>query len=202
MKRVALVASNKEYAKVLKNNLNIYFLKFIEINIYDINDVDNFNYFREKYIILSSYTIFQRVKNKVKKEAKLSIITLSLTKKGFDMIKNIPYNTKALLVNIDYRSCMQLITEIFSLGIHHLDLVPYYKFGSDYNKDINIAVTPDEENIVPEDINTVINIGQRVISFNSIIEIGMNLGIKDIINSKEIIKLKKVLLQQTTAYKQ
>lgn len=199
MKEVAVVANDIEYSKVLKEDLSTYFADYVKLNTYSLNDVDNMEYLHEKYIVLSSFTIFQKVKSKIVNEAKLTIINLSLNKNNLEKLKQIPKKSKALLVNIDYRSCMQVITMLFSLGFQELDLIPYYNYGEDYDQDIKIAITPGEVQMVPKGINTIIDLGQRVISFSSIIELATLLDIEKVLESDKTLEAKKNIADTNTS---
>lgn len=187
MKTIAVIANERVYAEFLKNSLNNYFKKYVQINTYSIEDIENIDYIKEKYVIISAFTIFQKVKNKVTEHSELVIASLTLTKEGIKKLKKLPKGTKALLVNLDYRLCMLVITTLYRLGFRDLELIPYYKGMNEYDKTITIAITPDETQLVPKEIEKVINIGQRVIDLNCIIEIADKLGVKNILDNKEAL---------------
>ena len=73
----------------------------------------------EDYVVISAFTIFQTVKKKMKESAKLTIIDLSLNKQTLNLLHKAPKGTRALLVNIYYRNCMEVITKIYNLGYKH-----------------------------------------------------------------------------------
>jgi len=195
MNEIALIASNIDYANVLKENLNIYFKDHATFNTYNVKEVNDLIILKEKYVVLSSYAIFQVIKSKIDENAKLMIINLALPKNSIEELKKIPDNSRALLVNIDYRTCMQIITDIFSLGYYNLDLIPYYKLGEKYDKEITIAITPDEIGLVPDGIKEVINIGQRVISYGSISELANMIGVEKVLDKRKLEKLKASILE-------
>lgn len=194
MKKIAVIASEKEYAEYLKGNLDKYFKKYAQINTYSIEDIDTIDYIREKFVIISSFTIFRKVKTKITEHSELIIASLTLSIDGVEKLNKLPKHTKALLVNIDYRLCMLVITTLYKLGFRDLELVPYYKGITEYDKSITIAITPDEKHLVPKEIKRVINIGQRVIDLNCIIEIADKLGVKNILDNEEALKsVKKIV---------
>lgn len=199
MREVAVVANDIGYSKILKEDLSTYFADYVRLNTYSLNDVDNMECLHEKYIVLSSFTIFQKVKSKIVNEAKLTIINLSLNKNNLEKLKQLPKKAKALLVNIDYRSCMQVITMLFSLGFQELDLIPYYNYDEDYDHDIKIAITPGEVQMVPKGITTVIDLGQRVISFSSIIELATLLDVGKVLEAEKTLEAKKNIADTNTS---
>ena len=77
--------------------------------------------------------------------------SLALNREQIAMLKDIPAGTRALLVNFDNRTCMHTITCIYEAGIRDLELFPYYGEG-DYDRSIQVAITPNEEQLVPAGI--------------------------------------------------
>ena len=51
---------------------------------------------------------------------------------------------------------------------------------------VSIAVTPDEERYVPTCIKDVINIGQRQMDCNTLVEVLLKLGVSDMLESPQI----------------
>ncbi|HWR59971.1 MAG TPA: sigma 54-interacting transcriptional regulator [Clostridia bacterium] len=193
MEQIAVIANNKKYAKYLADNLEVYFRGKAEFHYYGTHEIEQSEYIREKYIVLSAFTIFQQVKKKTAEESKLIIADLTLNRTYTDRLYKLPKATKALLVNIDYRSCMEVITMIYSAGFKHLELVPFYA-GCEYDRSICVAVTPDEMQLVPPEITTVINIGQRVIDTSCILEIAGNLGIENPFETEEAEAARKDII--------
>lgn len=185
MEKVAVIGIEKSYANYLKDNLEAYLGKYAEIHAYSINDLTEVEYIEEEYVVISMFTIFQEVKKKIKDTTKLQIISLALNKSYLHKLNKIPKNQKALLVNYDYRTCMQVIAQLYEAGFRDLDLVPYFGDECELDKSITIAVTPDEVHMVPQNINTVIDIGQRVIDLNCIIDLADKMGIEGIFDSEE-----------------
>ncbi|WP_432403773.1 sigma-54 interaction domain-containing protein [Wukongibacter sp. M2B1] len=193
MEHVAVIANNKAYSQYLADNLNIYFKNYAEFHYYNIQEIMQLSYVKEDYIVLSAFTIFQQVKPKIRTDAKLVISDLTLNSSKIDALYKLPKGTKALLVNIDYRSCMDVITMIYAAGFRDIELVPFYA-GIDYDPTIRVAVTPDELQLVPKGINTIIDIGQRVVDSSSILQLADKLGVKDPFESEEAQEAKKNIL--------
>jgi transcriptional regulator with PAS, ATPase and Fis domain len=190
MERIAVIANSKKYAKYLAGNLEIFFRGRAEFCYYGTYEIEHMAQVNEKYIVLSAFTIFQQVKKKTIEDARIIIADLTLNGAYIDRLGNLPRATKALLVNIDYRSCMEVITLIYSAGFKHLELVPFYA-GCGYDKSISVAVTPDEVELVPREITTVVNIGQRVVDTSCIWEIANNLGVENPFETEEAEEARK-----------
>lgn len=185
MIEAAVIANNKEYARSLANNLEIYFGNNIKFNCYGNVDFDSIDVFNEDVLILSAFTVFQTVKYKAKESAKINIITLTLDKEYVKNLYKIPQESRAYLVNIDYRNCMEVITMLYDIGFDRLDLVPFYP-GCEYDDTIKIAITPAELSLVPREITTIIDIGHRKIDLNSVYRIAKTIGVEISTSSEKI----------------
>lgn len=102
---------------------------------------------------------------------------------NFDFIEQvaeIPVNEEVLLVNDDKETTMSAINDLKELGLSHIKYYPYYP-GIDNYKKLKIAITPGEEDKIPNCVSIVINLGPRIISINSMYQImdKLNLSHKD-----------------------
>lgn len=183
MERIAVVANQKRYADNLVKDLNSYF-KDADIRSYNMQEIDNMDVISESCIVISAFTIFQAVRKKTTEASKLLIADLTLDMSYVKRLSHLPKNTRALLVNIDYRSCMEVITLLYSAGFQGLELIPYYP-GLDFDPSIKIAITPDEKELVPPGVNTIIDIGQRVLNTSFIMEMADVLGVESPFESKD-----------------
>ncbi|MFT9849350.1 sigma-54 interaction domain-containing protein [Aneurinibacillus sp. REN35] len=77
--------------------------------------------------------------------------------------------TEVYLVNNVKESADETVNMLNEIGLE-LHFVPYYP-GKPIRKDIAIAVTPGEAEFVPEHIETVIDIGDRLIDLSTLYEI-------------------------------
>ncbi len=182
MKKIAVIANNIDYARHIADSLKVYFEDRAEFRCYNTETVGRAGVV-EDFVVLSAFTIFQQVKKKVKPDARILIIDLTLSKRTLKELDRIPRNAKALLVNIDYRCCMEVITMIYNCGFKSLELVPYYP-GCDYDPSIKTAITPGEQGLVPEGMDVVIDLKQRLIDINSIYRIAQTIGDENPIRSE------------------
>lgn len=194
MKEVAVIAFEQSYAEFIKTCIEVYFGNKATINAYSAGDIDKKEFIEEKFIVISGFTIFKRVYEKIKETAVLEVVRFTLSREQADMLKNVPTNKKILLVNIDYRKCMEVITQIYEAGYKHLDLVPYYGDESTRNKSIVTAITPNEMQMMPPGMENVINIGERVLDVNSVIDLADKMGIDGIFNTEEARKARNSVL--------
>ena len=178
MKQIAIVAKTREYASYLANDLKVYFEKEAVFRCYLLEEVEALEAIPEEYVLLSNFNIFQAVKRKVREQAKMIIIEATLNKKMVDELRKLPENTRALLVNLDYRYCMEVINLIYSIGMEYLELIPYYP-GCEWDESVKVAITTGEAALVPKSISTVIDLGNRSVEPNSIYKVARAIGVED-----------------------
>ena len=186
-KCIAVIANNKNYSEFIAGKLELFFSEEVIFHCYGTNEIVAVDQLEEEYVVLSAFTIFQVAKKKVKETAKLIIVDLTLNKETLGLLYKVPKNARALLVNIDYRNCMEAITMIYNLGYRHLELIPYYP-GCEYDESVQIAVTPGEVSLVPEKIPTVIDLGQRLLDVNSIYRVAKAIGKENPFDSEKARK--------------
>ena len=190
MKKIAVVAIEKEYAKSLFGDLIKSLGKYAEFTYYALNEIEKLDYLEEDFVIIATFTIFKRVEQKLRKGAEIIVITVAPNKEMIAPLKELEKGTRALLVNYDYRTCIQSITNLYAAGLNNLEMIPYY--GEDnYDKAIRIAITPNESRMVPKGIETVIDIGESVIDYNSLYRIAEKLGIQESFTLNEGIEAKR-----------
>ncbi len=192
MKRVAVIAMEKEYARYLRDNLALYLSNYAEICYYTVEEVEKMTWISEEFVVVSAFTIFQRVKSRIKESSELIVIRITLNKEKVEPLKRLPKGTRALLVNIDERTCMQVITSLYAAGFRNVELLPYWG-KNNYDKTVKLAITPDEEWLVPKEMEQVINIGERIIDLNCIYDIADKLGAETIFGSREAFEAKNTM---------
>ncbi len=192
MKRIAVVAGEKKYARYLMENLAGFLGAYAELRAYSVSEAEELECFEEEYVAVSAYTLFQSVKSKVKESSEMVILNLTLTRENVEKLWELPAGTRALLVNLDYRTCMQVITNLYSVGFRGLELIPYFGEG-EYDRSVGLAITADEMQFVPKDIPRVINIGQRSVDLNCVIGIADRLGVGEAFRGSEVFRSRKSL---------
>jgi len=112
-------------------------------------------------------------------------IGVTFTKAAMKMLWAIPKGSKALFVNLSEKMVMEAITRLNQLGINHITFTPYYP-GASWIPDCELAVTPAESRYVPDTVKTVIDIGQRVLDANTIVEIALKLKLEYLLEDKKL----------------
>ncbi|MEG1285966.1 MAG: sigma 54-interacting transcriptional regulator [Romboutsia sp.] len=174
MKKISIISLGDETGKYLKIQLDDIFKKSIKVEYYSLNynvpsivnsdlivfsSEDVANIFLEKNSVTQKYITVRRV---IQHELLDKLFTL---KEG----------THVLLVNDTQETCEISIKQLIGHGVDHLVYHPYYPDIEQYKK-LPIAITPGEENLVPKEVDKLINIGTRHTDAVSIMEIIIQLG--------------------------
>ncbi|MFQ9894019.1 MAG: sigma-54 interaction domain-containing protein, partial [Emergencia sp.] len=190
MKRIAVVATEKEYAEFLRENVEKYMHAYAAFVSYSIEEVEKKGILEEDFVLLSAFNIFQQVRQKLAETSEIIVLSLSLNKRQMETLKEIPAGTKALIVNFDNRACMHTITCMYDAGIRNLDLQPYYGEG-DYDHSISVAITPNESQLVPPGIREIYDVGESSVDMNSLYNIADKLGVYEEFSAKEANEARK-----------
>ena len=177
MKKILIISMGEDTGLSIKKQLESIFGKefFIEcLNLLNFTD-GNLDY---DLIIFSSEESKKTFKFKTGKNKKYVVSRRVIKHECIDEILNIPRGTEVLLVNDTKDSCKEVICQLKSQGVDHIEYYPYYPGVKSY-KDLDIAITPGESHLVPKDINNVIDINCRHLDVSSLVEILMQLNCMD-----------------------
>lgn len=198
-KWIAVVANQKGFAEILARGLRQYFEREASFCCYSSEEFSGLREVKEEAVVLSSFTIFSMVRKKLCENKKIIIVDLTLNREKLSRISEIPQNTRAYLVNIDYRNCMEVITMIYKAGYCGLDLIPYYP-GCEWDPSISTAITPGEIALVPSAAEMIIDIGHRVVDRECIYKIATLLDVEDPFNSERGQKASQNILSFNTNF--
>ena len=190
MKKIAVVATEKEYAEFLKENVAKYMNRYADFIAYSVAEVEEIPVLEEDFVLISAFNIFQQTKKKISGHSEIIVLSLSLSKRQVEMLKDIPAGTRALLVNFDNRSSMFTITSMYDAGIRDLELYPYHGVGG-FDRTIKVAITPNESHLVPEGMEKVYDIGESSVDMNSLYNIAEKLGVYDEFSAREANEARK-----------
>ena len=185
MKTIAVVAVHKDFAEFIKADLEKYFSSYAKIRAYAEEEIVSMEEIPEEFVVMSALTVFRKVQPKMKEHALTQVISFAVSRDNLAKLSQVPTDQKVLMVNVDYKMCMQVIAQIYELGYRDFDFVPYYGEEESRDKSIKTAVTPDEMAMMPKDMERIIDIGGRPIDINCIVELANKMGIEDIFDSPQ-----------------
>ena len=175
MKSLAVVAMGENTAhactqqlqQIMGNNVNIsqYFLRE--------NPPKNF---QADVVLFASEEAYSRGKSICSPQAEVLIARRSINYHEVKKLLTIPSGTDVLLVNDLMTSTNTTIALLQTLGIDHINYHPCCPEMNQYPQ-LKIAVTPGETQLVPDFVETVIDIKTRLIDITTIVEVLLKLDL-------------------------
>lgn len=177
MKKISIISMSEGTGQSIKQQLEIIFAK--EFYVECLNLIN----YKEKYLecdllIFSSEEV-KDICNCIIDENINYIVSKRVIKHQYiDEILNIPRGTEVILVNDARSSCEEVIRQLKSQGLNHINYNQYYP-GIESYKTADIAITPGEAHLVPKEISRVIDIKSRHLDVSTLIEILIKLNCMD-----------------------
>jgi len=188
MKSIGIITdTNSQLADFLRENLNMVFRDYANINNYYLNELKSGEYINDDIVLVMMDEKAIKIKKYMKDIKNVVIINRTMSEKVIYKLFKIPANMDVLVINDNYQTTLETISMLYKIGVNHLNLIPYYEEDKEYNH-IKIAITPGEKRKVPLHINKIIDLGHRLIDVSTFIEIMNKLGIEDKKIGKRFIK--------------
>ena len=102
------------------------------------------------------------------------ITEVRITRESLQRLIALPRDTRALLVNINQPMATETIALLNQLGVGQVQLTPYYP-GAPEPPHLPLAITTGERRYVPDWVEEIIDLGPRLLSANTFIELAFHL---------------------------
>ncbi len=181
--KVAVIAYTKMTAQFYGLQLQKLFKENISVEIYSVED-SNLTGIVCDVIIASTYSIYEIVKAYVSNCDNIVIADITLTKDSLETLRRIPAGSNAMLVNTTLEMAVETIGLIYNSGINHINLLPVYPSIS-VVPPYDLAITPGEVSLVPAGVNNIIDLGNRVLSMKTIIDVAVRLNLDSMLKNEE-----------------
>ena len=148
------------------------------------------------YIVAAtSSDAFRQVISQILPDRKVVSPSVTFFRKEIDALGHLPRGTRAILVNLSVEMSIESIAELNRLGITQIDFTPMYP-GADCPPEIALAITPGEAQYVPATVRQVIDLGPRVFTADTLLEIALKLGFTWFPKSEEFLTYADALADQ------
>jgi transcriptional regulator with PAS, ATPase and Fis domain len=184
-KRLGIVTSSRDVGIEYKRQLTNIFNDKVEIITYSFEAGDVKNFEKLDAMLISTYSQYEVINKFIDKSVEIIISKLTLSKKGFEILKNTEIKKAAMLVNLSFEMCIETIALLYQLGFDYLELIPVYPNMSKV-PDLDIAITPGESKHVPKNVKNVLDLGHRLIDKDTIVEIAAGLHLEEILSEKRV----------------
>lgn len=180
--KILIVTCNKKTGLFLAEELKSIFDGLLEIENKCMK-IDKGNIFAGVNLVLfTSKNSTRNIVSRIPPGTDIMLVRRTLSVESYKKIQKLKPGTKAMLVNDNQVGAEETIALIHELGIKKIELVPVYP-GLKKLPDLELAITPDETEYVPESIKKIINIGPRVIDISTITDIAIKFNLMDKVSS-------------------
>lgn len=206
MKTILMIYNDRENWTVieyLKNCIESIFENYVLVSNVFLNELDEHEIIEgDIYLVLYEHMIYP-LKKHITNFNNVIFMTRGIKKKHINEIRKIPNNSDVLVVNDSYESTIQTTNIFYELGISQINFIPYEKRldVNNYYNSIEIAVTPDEVELVPKFIKKIINIGYREIGYDTIIKIMQKLRLSYKLINRNIMKHMNDIVEPNSTFK-
>lgn len=186
-KTLAIVTYSKGLVNSYYGQLNSLFSDNIIIKKIWIDNLDIDNGIDADLVLVSSYDMFKKIKNHINKDSDIVFASRTISKLGLDKLMNIKADTEVILIDESPQMTEQMISVIYQLGVNHIDLISFWSVKEEdaLNKPMIVLGQSD---YVPPFAKEIINIGNSLLDFNTIIDIGMKFNLLHMLNRQDISK--------------
>ncbi len=179
MKKIIVIALYEKSSKYYKEHLESIFGSCIEVVCYFIED----NYapmpLGADLILVTSHIIYAHIKNLPLDTRDVVIIKRTFSKAGYNKLLTLKTDEEVLFVSTFFELAVESAAHLYELGIQDVKFIPYNPL-SPYKKNakrIKTAVTAGEAQLVPDSVETIVDLGNRVLDILTIADIGARLGL-------------------------
>lgn len=196
MQKVLIITISSKVAEGYKIFLKNFFDEDIIIDTKSV-DADNFDFIERADVYLVGATSsenFEPIMAKIDK-SKAVFIRLTFRQKEIDQLKAIKPGTEALLVNLSRQMAIETISDLHRLDVTNIILYPCYPHQENI-PNLDMAITPGESRFVPDHVSEVLDIGDRLLTANTIAELALRLDYAHILQSESYRQYVSTLAEQ------
>lgn len=205
MKTVAIVyktSSNMNAMNFVKSNLEGIFEDFVRFYNVHLEEYPENSVLHADAYLVSGDDLYEQLKERVDNFSMVVKMERSPNVRALKSISEIPSGTKVLLVNDSYETALSTAYSFYEMGVSHINFVPFDN-SLDHTgiyDDITIAVTPNEPELVPEHISEVIDIGYRVVSFDTVVKLKQLLDLEAERINRNIFRYLHTVVESATSF--
>ncbi|HBG7285083.1 sigma-54 interaction domain-containing protein [Clostridioides difficile] len=187
MKTIAVVTDGLSKLECFLNkNLEMIFKDKVMIKNYYLNKITEKELIKDDIILVMIVDRVLKIKKYVEDVSKIITINRSIKQKDIYKLFSLPEGIDVLVVNDNKHTVLETISNLYNIGINHLNFIPYNP-NEEY-RNIKIAITPGEASLVPKYIEEVIDLGHRYIDSSTFIQIIAKLKLDDKEITERLIK--------------
>lgn len=185
-KNISIITNAKDVTKFYSQKLKELFGDLINTKTFSFEDGSYKNIGdADLYVITTS--AYELLDQSFLEQNNIVVVDLTITKEMLYQLRNLPNGTKAALMNVNLKMCIETISDFYHLGINNIEFYPIHP-TSQAVPNVPLVITPGEIDNIPKSLKKkkIIDIGHRFFDGNTIIEIALKLGYEHLLYSKKI----------------
>jgi transcriptional regulator with PAS, ATPase and Fis domain len=198
MKTIKVIAIEKRATETYVDNLKIFFDDYANVDGICLREDSMNDLVEADVFVVSNPAIFNYIHDLIPNDSNVVYIDIAFYQKDIEKLTTIPKRSNVLLVDYKEYAAISLVALINEYGINHINIVPYAPEISIKNLDeFSIAITPGLFELVPEEIEEIINIGYRKIDISTITSIASILNISSFEFNRKVIEYSEELCNRS-----
>lgn len=186
MKKIAVIAYDKVSADVYAEQIR-YFMGD-KARVFPYSTKENFTGIRPADLYLISTcacTELNNFQSRLPPKSEVIIIQVTIRKESLKQLLKIPQGTKALVVNLSHKMAIETMALFNRFGIDNIECYPCSP-NETYTPNIGFAVTPGESRYVPEEVKDVLDIGPRLLSGDTVVELLLKSDCEELLEEEKV----------------
>lgn len=186
-KTLAIVSYSIESVNSYYAQIKSLFSENIIVKKFCVDDAEIEKGISADVVLVPSYDMFEKIKKYIKKETDLVFAGRTISRSGLEKIMNIEEGTELILIDESSEMTEQMISVIYQLGGTHIDLKSYWSIQKEDIRDKAVIIL-GQSDYLPDSAKETINIGNSLLDFNTIIDMGMKFNLMYMLNRQDIAR--------------
>lgn len=206
MKSVGIMhanSHNQEEINFVLQNFTEIFTDYVQFTNYYLDSFTSNTLLHDDAYLTDSDVSFQTLKQYVTDYTTIIKINRSPDRHALEQLATVAGGSNVLVVNDDYDSAMETVVSLNDVGVGHITLIPYDQnlAHTGIYDELRIGITPHDISLIPPQIQEIIDIGYRKVSFDTMYTLMRFLDLDiDIINRNLFHYIRTVAESNTAFY--
>lgn len=184
-KTLAIVSYSIESVNSYYAQIKALFSKNIIVNKIAMDDMKTIKSIDTDVVLVPSYDMFEKIKKYIKKDIDIIFANRTIPRSGLQKIMGIEKDSEVIVIDESPEMTEQMISVIYQLGVRHISLESYWAVKKQNISEKPIIVLGQSDHL-PSYAKNIINIGNSLLDFNTIIDIGIKFDLIHMLNRQDI----------------
>ena len=186
-KTLAIVSYSIESVNSYYAQIKSLFSENIIVRKFCMDDAEIEKGINADVVLVPSHEKKKKIKKYIKKETDLVFASRTISRSGLEKIMSIEKGTEVILIDESSEMTEQMISVIYQLGGIHIDLKSYWSIQKEDIQDKAVIIL-GQSDYLPDSAKKIINIGNSLLDFNTIIDMGMKFNLMFMLNRQDIAR--------------